>query len=295
MWAVGVGFLLALFYVLDAANYRRAPREVRVQLAEAHEQWRFDGLWNIAWLAVILGAVFLSRPLFAREALMAGAAVGSWFTTRKEVHEANRFDFHPIQEVAILFIGIFATMMPALDWLQGNAGRMGQPSPALFYWGSGLLSSLLDNAPTYLSFLSAAFGLFVDPEIVAKVQHLIQDHGASLPSLTGPHAELIRQTFEALQKYHAAALASGQVGTEEIEVAFLLGNRELQPLHPRHQHRRGVLRRLHLHRQRAELHGEDHRRPAENPYTGLRGIGVQVHLPCLAPMLVLIWLLFFRR
>jgi len=101
---------------------------------------------------------------------MAGAAVGSWFTTRKEVHEANRFDFHPIQEVAILFVGIFATMMPALDWLQGNAGRMGQPSPALFYWGSGLLSSLLDNAPTYLSFLTAAFGLFVDPEIVAKVQ-----------------------------------------------------------------------------------------------------------------------------
>src|ERR1035438_7632661 len=196
MWAAGVGFLLALFYILDAANYRRTRREGRVQSAETHDQWRFDGLLNIAWLAVILGAVFLNRPLFAREALMAGAAVGSWFTTRREVHEANRFDFHPIQEVAILFVGIFATMMPALDWLQGNAGRMGQPTPALFYWGSGLLSSLLDNAPTYLSFLSAAFGLFVNPEIVAKVQHLVQDSGASLPSLTGPHAELIRQTFE---------------------------------------------------------------------------------------------------
>ena len=86
-------------------------------------------------------------PAVCARGLMAGAAVGSWFTTRKEVHEANRFDFHPIQEVAILFVGIFATMMPALDWLQGNAGRLGQPSPALFYWGSGLLSSLLDNAP----------------------------------------------------------------------------------------------------------------------------------------------------
>ena len=137
-------------------------------------------MWNIAWLAVILGAVFLNRPLFAREALMAGAAVGSWFTTRKEVHEANQFDFHPIQEVAILFVGIFATMMPALDWLQGNAGQLGQPSPALFYWGSGLLSSVLDNAPTYLSFLSAAFGLFVDPEIIDKVQQLVQTHGADL-------------------------------------------------------------------------------------------------------------------
>ena len=156
---------------------------------------------------------------------MVGAAVASWFTTRKEAHEANQFDFHPIQEVAILFIGIFATMMPALDWLQNHAGQLGQPSPALFYWGSGLLSSLLDNAPTYLSFLSAAFGMFVDPEIVNKVQLLVQHHGADLASVAGPHAEQIRHTFEALQKYHAAALASGKVGTEEIEVAFLLGNR----------------------------------------------------------------------
>ena len=121
MWAVGVGFLLALFYLIDTVNYRRAPREVRERLAEGAEHWQFDGLWNIAWLAVILGAVFLNHPPFAREFLMAGAAVGSWFTTRKEVHEANRFDFHPIQEVAILFVGIFATMMPALDWLASNA------------------------------------------------------------------------------------------------------------------------------------------------------------------------------
>jgi Na+/H+ antiporter NhaD/arsenite permease-like protein len=295
MWAVGVGFLLALFYVIDAANYRRAPREVRGELKETHEQWRFDGLWNIAWLVVILGAVFLSRPLFAREALMAGAAVGSWFTTRKEVHEANRFDFHPIQEVAILFVGIFATMMPALDWLQGNAGRMGQPTPALFYWGSGLLSSVLDNAPTYLSFLSAAFGLFVDPEIVAKVQHLVQDHGASLPSLAGPNAELIRQTFGALQKYHAAALASGQVGTEEIEVAFLLGNASFN-------HYilaisigavffgactyigNGPNFMVKLIADQQKIHTP-----------GFGGLVFKYTLPYLVPMLVLIWLLFFRQ
>jgi Na+/H+ antiporter NhaD/arsenite permease-like protein len=295
MWAIGVGFLLALFYILDATNYRRAPREVRGELTEAHEQWRFDGLWNIAWLAVILGAVFLSRPLFAREALMAGAAVGSWFTTRKEVHEANRFDFHPIQEVAILFVGIFATMMPALDWLQGNAGRMGQPSPALFYWGSGLLSSLLDNAPTYLSFLTAAFGLFVDPEIVAKVQLLVQDHGASLPSLAGPNAELIRQTFEALQKYHATAVASGQVGTEEIEVAFLLGNASFN-------HYilaisigavffgactyigNGPNFMVKIIADQQEIHTP-----------GFGGLVFKYTLPYLVPMLGLIWLLFFRQ
>ena len=77
-----------------------------------------------------------------------------------------------------------------------------------------------------MSFLSAAFGLFVDPEVIDKVQLLIQHHGTDLASVaTGPHAELIRHTFEALQKYHAAALAGGKVGTEQIEVAFLLGNR----------------------------------------------------------------------
>jgi Na+/H+ antiporter NhaD/arsenite permease-like protein len=294
MWAVGVGFLLALFYVIDTVNYRRAPREVRQRLAEGAEQWQFDGLWNIAWLAVILGAVFLNHPPFAREALMAGAAVGSWFTTRKEVHEANRFDFHPIQEVAILFVGIFATMMPALDWLQGNASRLGQPSPALFYWGSGLLSSLLDNAPTYLSFLTAAFGLFVDPEVIDKVQLLVQNHGASLPSLTGPHAESIRHTFEALQKYHAADLASGKVGVEEIEVAFLLGNASFN----------NYILAISI---GAVFFGANtyigngpnfmvkiiaDQQKVDCP--GFGGLIFKWTLPCMAPMLVLIWLLFFR-
>jgi len=294
MWAVGVGLLLALFYFLDAVNYRRAPREVRERQTEAPEQWRFDGLWNIAWLAVILGAVFLTRPLLAREIVMAGAAVGSWFTTRKEVHEANRFDFHPIQEVAILFVGIFATMMPALDWLQGNAGRLGQPSPALFYWGSGLLSSLLDNAPTYLSFLSTAFGLFIDPEIVEKVQLLVQNHGGDLASLTGPHAEAIRHTFEALQKYHAADLASGKVGTEEIEVAFLLGNASFNHyilaisigavfFGANTYIGNGPNFMVKIVADQQKVHAP-----------GFGGLVLKYTLPCMGPMLILVWLLFFR-
>jgi Na+/H+ antiporter NhaD/arsenite permease-like protein len=294
IWAVGVGFLLALFYALDAANYRRAPQEVRAQQTEAQGQWRFDGLWNLAWLAVILGAVFLSRPPLAREILMAGAAAGSWFTTRKEVHEANRFDFHPIQEVAILFVGIFATMMPALDWLQGNAARMGQPSPALFYWGSGVLSSLLDNAPTYLSFLSAAFGVFLDAEIIQKVQLLVQHHGADLGSLTGPHAEAIRNTFAALQKYHAATLARGQVGTEEVEVAFLLGNAGLN------QYILAIsIGAVFFGANTYIGNGPNFmvkiiadQQKIRTP--GFGGFVFKYTLPCMAPMLLLIWLLFFR-
>jgi Na+/H+ antiporter NhaD/arsenite permease-like protein len=220
MWATGVGILLLLFYVVDRRNYLRAPLDVRVKETGAADEWRFQGLGNLVFLAAILGAVFIQNPPFVREGIMIGAAVGSYFTTRRSIHEANHFDFHPIQEVAILFIGIFCTMMPALDWLQAHAGEFGHPTAGVFYWGSGVLSSMLDNAPTYLSFLKAIFGAFIRADSIQAVQHLVQNHGADLAQQT----EAVQQTFLALQKYHASRLAAGQVGVEEIEVAFLLGN-----------------------------------------------------------------------
>jgi Na+/H+ antiporter NhaD/arsenite permease-like protein len=158
IWATALGILLAMFYVTDAMNFRRAPRNIQ-EKETAHEEWHFDGLTNLFFLAVILGAVFVNQPPFLREFLMIAAAVGSYFTTNKNVHESNHFTFHPVKEVAILFVGIFATMMPALDWLATHAGKLGGANPALFYFGSGTLSSVLDNAPTYLSFLSALFGV----------------------------------------------------------------------------------------------------------------------------------------
>ena len=223
MWAVGIGALLTTFYIVDTLNYRRAPKTIR-EKETAHEHWRFDGLPNLFFLAVILVAVFINNPPFLREALMVVAAAGSYFTTRKPVHESNHFNFHPIQEVAILFIGIFATMIPALDWLQMNAGRMGSPTPAFFYWGSGVLSSVLDNAPTYLSFLSAIFGSCIDAHVVQQVQHLLQAGVPNLASIAGPNAEQIRQTVGALQTYHATELARGAVDSDHIEIAFLIGN-----------------------------------------------------------------------
>ena len=294
MWVVAVGSLLAMFYVLDTANYHRAPREVRERLAEPPESWRFDGLWNIAFLLLILGAVFVNRPLFLREALMIAAAAGSWFTTKKEVHGANQFSFHPIQEVAILFVGIFATMMPALDWLQNNTHHLGSPSPALFYWGSGLLSSVLDNAPTYLSFLSAAFGLFIDPGIVDQVQSLIQQHSNSIAGIAGPHAGAVGNTLAALQKYHAAQLASGRVGTEEIAIAFLLGNGSLN-----HYILAISIGSVFFGAATYIGNGPNFMVKAiadrQNvPTPGFLGLIFKYTLPCLAPMLLLVWLLFFR-
>jgi Na+/H+ antiporter NhaD/arsenite permease-like protein len=223
MWLVGVGFLVATFWIIDRRNYLRAPAEVRRDMAGPQEQWRFTGLGNIFFLLVILGAVFIKGPRFLREGLMLAAALGSWFATGESVHKANHFNFHPIREVAVLFVGIFATMIPALDWLQANAGQMGQPTPALFYWGAGTLSSVLDNAPTYLSFLTAAFGKFVNPDAVAQVQHLIQSGGVDIANASEP----VQHTFAALKQYFGNHLAANTVTLEQIETAYLLGNANL--------------------------------------------------------------------
>ncbi len=181
MWAVGIGVLLAMFYVVDKINFVRAPRIVR-EKETAHETWRFEGLPNLFFLAVILGAVFVKQPVFLREALMIAAALGSYFTTKKSVHAANHFNFHPIQEVAILFAGIFATMMPALDWLNLHARQIlgDNPSPGIFYWGTGGLSSMLDNAPTYLGFLSALFGVTGAEDI----HGLLESHGLNVLAIS---------------------------------------------------------------------------------------------------------------
>jgi len=218
-----VAILLGMFFVVDYRNYLRAPRAVRKKLAEPRDQWRISGLPNLFFMSVILAAVFIKEPPFLREALMLGAAAGSYVTTRQSVHAANEFSFHPIQEVAILFAGIFATMMPALDWLQANASKIGEPSLPLYYWGSGLLSSILDNAPTYMAFFKAIFGAMVDQGLCEQIQQLIQTGAAPIGPQTGP----IGQTFDALRRYYGAALLNKSVTRDEIEMAFLLGNAAL--------------------------------------------------------------------
>ncbi len=149
------------------------------------------------------------------------------YTTKHEIHRKNDFNFIPIKEVAILFLGIFATMIPALDWLETNAAGLGITTAGQFYWATGVLSGFLDNAPTYLNFLSAAIGLLVTPDIVSGVQHAVTTRGADLATLTGPHAEAIRTTYETLLRYHYDFVVSGSVRVSDIAVAHLLGNHSL--------------------------------------------------------------------
>jgi Na+/H+ antiporter NhaD/arsenite permease-like protein len=126
----------------------------------------------LVFLAGVIAAVFLPTPL--RELLMALMAGLSWRTTRAELHQENRFTWHPIQEVAILFAGIFATMIPALLILQARGGEFGITEPWQFFWCTGVLSSFLDNAPTYLTFLALAQGLHLPATVVGVPDILLK-------------------------------------------------------------------------------------------------------------------------
>ena len=90
----------------------------------------------------------------------------SYRQTDPELRKANRFTFQPILEVAALFAGIFVTMLPALDILKARGAELGVREPWQFFWATGALSSFLDNAPTYLTFLALAKGLGLAPEVV---------------------------------------------------------------------------------------------------------------------------------
>ena len=172
-WALVLGALLAIFYVVDALHFKRLTRSVQDDAVKP-DTIKISGGRNFWFLAAIIAAVFVDRPLMLREIVMWGAALGSYYTTPVDVHGKNNFDLHPLREVAVLFVGIFATMIPALDWLELNAHSLGLSTPGQFFWWSGALSGVLDNAPTYLSFLSTAFGL----------------HGASVNNAAHVHAML---------------------------------------------------------------------------------------------------------
>jgi len=156
-WSMALLSLLLTFYLVDRYNFRRAPALVREQQTGAFKIG-VDGLRNIFFLAIILGALFIERPPFLREAIMLAAAVGSYLATPKNVHKTNEFSFAPVKEVGWLFLGIFLTMVPVLDYMQLHARDLAVDTPAKFYWITGGLSAVLDNAPTYLTFLANALG-----------------------------------------------------------------------------------------------------------------------------------------
>jgi Na+/H+ antiporter NhaD/arsenite permease-like protein len=161
------GFL----YFVDRRAYARESRAA-LQRDDAEQQpLTVKGKRNLALLAAIIGAAFL--PPGFREAALIAIGLVSYFGTPKEVHELNHFSFGPIVEVALLFIGLFVCLVPievAMGYLAKDLPI--QQSYQLF-WGSGLLSAVLDNAPTYAAFAALAKGLSQGhPNLVAGITPL---------------------------------------------------------------------------------------------------------------------------
>jgi len=154
-WLLTVAIVLAVFFVLDLVNLRARKRAI-------HEseitQWRCDGAQNFLFLFALLAALIAMRPGW-REPLMVLIALGSYFATPQRIREADNFTFAPLKEVGWLFLGIFGTMIPVLEFMEQSADKLGLASEKAFFWATGFLSALLDNAPTYLAFFAAALGL----------------------------------------------------------------------------------------------------------------------------------------
>lgn len=180
-WLFVNGILLLTSHVLDELILAREEKSrAGSQLEEAlvHEPIRVLGQLNFLFLlGVMLVIVAKGHNLGApagkvwsfgiQEGIMVGLAIGAYLTTRAENRAANRFTFGPILEVAVLFVGIFITMAPALAilnaWGRGDRTVLGLAfglsQPWEFFWATGSLSGVLDNAPTYLTLAATACGI----------------------------------------------------------------------------------------------------------------------------------------
>jgi len=182
-WVLVMAILLVAFYVFDSVNFRRAPQPIR-EKETAQETFRLDGAKNAWFVLVILGAVLLrgaGAPWGVPEAIMAAAAGLSHRFTDPAIRAKNDFNFEPLKEVAWLFLGIFATLVPVIHTLTVHSDKFGHPSDLQFYFMTGSLSAFLDNAPTYLTFLTLALALHQPP------LHLLNPQEVAMFAERDPH------------------------------------------------------------------------------------------------------------
>ena len=200
------GLTLAAYLAVELRQWRLEDPEVRARGTAAREKLRVEGWHNLLFLAGVLAAVIASgvwhagtvRVLGAsrevsgllRDAFLLLMASASWVTTSPRTREENAHTWRPIREVAILFAAIFATILPPLLMLRAGSGGALAPllrtvrGPGGYFWMTGALSSFLDNAPTYLAFLSAAVGSLL-PGVPGReaVSRLVAEHGVYLRAI----------------------------------------------------------------------------------------------------------------
>ncbi len=198
MWLLVNGVLLTAFFGVDTWLARRSPPAELTPADAAHGPLRVMGWSSIVCLTLIVAGVFIDPLLktvmggWGPSLLPVGAtfqvlvAIGAYFWASPRIHRLNEFSFGPVKEVGLLFAGIFATMAPALAFLDQHAPALGLENPTQFYFATGGLSAVLDNAPTYLSFLQIAFsvlGLQVNPADIARF--IDSTYAVSHPALGG--------------------------------------------------------------------------------------------------------------
>jgi Na+/H+ antiporter NhaD/arsenite permease-like protein len=175
-WLIVNLALLVVFNVLDqfvlAREERERPGAQLEEVQQVAEPLGIEGAGNFVWLAGVLAVIFSIGSFgkshispnedvlaFLQISGMLFMAALSMATTRRETRVANGFTWEPIVEVAVVFVGIFVTMIPALKLLEARGAEFGVNSAWQFFWATGILSSFLDNAPTYLTFTSLAVGV----------------------------------------------------------------------------------------------------------------------------------------
>jgi Na+/H+ antiporter NhaD/arsenite permease-like protein len=171
-WLFVNGVVLIVFNLVDQFAVNRQERERRgdglLDDLLVHEPLRVVGAGNVAFLAAVV-LVILGKgsgfgnggepwPFGVQELLLCAIAAASYLTTARAVHEANAFSFGPIASVATVFLGIFVTMTAPLLILNARGSELGLREPWQYFWATGGVSSVLDNAPTYLSFTAVAAG-----------------------------------------------------------------------------------------------------------------------------------------
>jgi Na+/H+ antiporter NhaD/arsenite permease-like protein len=194
-WLIANGLLLVVFHFIDSWMLERDEAHMpgsQLEQVLRHEPLSIDGRHNLLLLVgVILVIVGRGRGIGSadgswafgvQEGAMIGLAAASYALTKPSTRAANAFTFGPIVEVAVLFAGIFATMVAPLEILNARGGALGLARPAQYFWATGALSSFLDNAPTYMTFAASACGR---AGVHVQGSHYLREYLAQSPAAAG--------------------------------------------------------------------------------------------------------------
>ena len=274
VWLLAIGLLLGMFYILDRRHRGLSPDRVPVTQERVDAPViEIDGVEQLLLVLLALAALFLAPPW--RDAVMVLAAAISLLICPAELRHENRFNFQPIREIGILFLAIFLTMTPVLNLLthQSQAGKLAHwlNTPGQCFFTAGSLSSVLDNAPTYMAVLQAKLAQHSAGRTVAVSIRKARD----VPKTAGKN--------QSTGAADARALLRRKLADPEISLAVLaisLGSVFFGGLTWIGNGPNLMIRAI--------AQQEDIVCP------GFVGYIFRYALPVLLPVLILIWLIFFR-